>query len=236
MNKFVKIILIFLLSVVLLTGAFSGGFIAGHFTQLPALDNLPFIGGMPLQQPLATPTGASNATPDALKDIFTPFWEAWDLVHKQYVTQPVDDIKLMRGAISGLSLATRPEDIARAMLEGVAHRAARLWALVNEALPEIDTVVATGGTLLSQPWLMQLLADALDRPLVMSGSGEGSARGAAIWALARISAIDGLTGVGSPRGRVFRPRPEAHRRLAAGMQRQRLLEEAVAGLRAREAE
>lgn len=102
MNKFVKFSLIFLLSVVLLTGAFSGGFIAGHFTQLPILDNLPFIGGMPLQQPLATPTGASNATPEGLKDIFTPFWEAWDLVHKQYVTQPVDDVKLMRGAISGM--------------------------------------------------------------------------------------------------------------------------------------
>ncbi|MSQ37737.1 MAG: carbohydrate kinase [Chloroflexi bacterium] len=139
-----------------------------------------------------------------------------------------------RGAITGLSLATRPEDVARAMLEGVAYRAARLWGLVNEALPEIDTVVATGGTLLAFPWLMQLFADALDRPLVMSGSGEGSARGAAIIALARLGAIKGLTGVRSPRGRVFRPRAEAHRRLAAGMERQRQLEVALAGLRAGE--
>lgn len=135
-----------------------------------------------------------------------------------------------RGAITGLSLATRPEDIARAMLEGVAYRVSRLWTVVSAALPEIETVVATGGTLLTQPWLMQLLADALGRPLVMSGTGEGSARGAAIIALARIRAIKGLGAVRSPRGRVFRPHAAAHQRLAAGVERQRLLDEALAGL------
>ena len=100
MNKFVKYTLIFLLSVVLLTGAFSGGFVAGHFTTVPALDNLPLIGGLP--QPMTTPTGATDATPTNLKTLFSPFWETWDLVHKEYVTQPVDDLKLMRGAISGM--------------------------------------------------------------------------------------------------------------------------------------
>lgn len=98
MNKFVKYTLIFLLSVVLLTGSFSGGFIAGHFTQIPALDNLPFVGA----QPLATPSGATAATPTELQPLFSPFWETWNLVHKQYVDQPVDDLKLMRGAISGM--------------------------------------------------------------------------------------------------------------------------------------
>jgi carboxyl-terminal processing protease len=34
--------------------------------------------------------------------LFAPFWEAWDLVHQQYVDQPVDDMALMRGAISGM--------------------------------------------------------------------------------------------------------------------------------------
>jgi len=101
-NKFIKYSLVFLLSVVLLTGAFSGGFVAGHFTQLSALDNLPFIGQLPIQQPLATPSGANDATPDGLKTVFSPFWETWDLVHREYVDQPVDDIKLMRGAISGM--------------------------------------------------------------------------------------------------------------------------------------
>ena len=97
MNKFAKYILIAVLAVFLLTGAFSGGFVAGHFTSLSVLDNLPIFG-----QALATPSGAADATPDSLKTLFTPFWETWDLVHKQYVDQPVDDLSLMRGAISGM--------------------------------------------------------------------------------------------------------------------------------------
>lgn len=102
MKKFIQFTLIAVLSILLLAGAFSGGFIAGHFTQFAGLDNLPFLAGSPLQRPLATPAGASDATPNSLKTIFTPFWETWDLVHRQYVDQPVDDVKLMRGAISGM--------------------------------------------------------------------------------------------------------------------------------------
>ena len=33
---------------------------------------------------------------------FAPFWQAWDIVHQEYVTQPVDDTKLMQGAIGGM--------------------------------------------------------------------------------------------------------------------------------------
>src|SRR5439155_24960013 len=80
-------------------------------------------------------------------------------------------------AIAGIGLATGPEAIARAMLEGVAYRFARVWQVVDQAVPGSKRLIATGGTLLQFPWLMQLLADALDRPLVMSGAGGGSARG-----------------------------------------------------------
>ena len=33
---------------------------------------------------------------------FAPFWQAWDIVHQEYVSQPVDDTKLMQGAIGGM--------------------------------------------------------------------------------------------------------------------------------------
>jgi carboxyl-terminal processing protease len=101
-NKFVKYALIAILSVVLLTGSFSSGFVAGHFAQTDVLSNLPFLSGSPFLRPLATPVGASDATPDNLKTLFAPFWETWTLVHQQYVDQPVDDVKLMQGAISGM--------------------------------------------------------------------------------------------------------------------------------------
>lgn len=138
-----------------------------------------------------------------------------------------------RAAIAGLSLATSRADIVRAMLEGVAYRLARLWATLDAELPGVRTVIATGGTLVDRPWLLQLFADAIDRPLVASASGEGSARGAAIVALTRLGVLAGLTDARSPRGRIYRPRPAAHARLAAGVERQRRLEEAIAAARSR---
>jgi gluconokinase len=135
-----------------------------------------------------------------------------------------------RAAVAGVGLGTTADDIAGAMVQGVAFRVARLWEVASAAMPGIDRVIATGGTLLGLPWLIQLFADAIDRPLLMSGAGEGSARGAALAALERIGAIPDITAVRSPLGRTFRPRPAVHARLRAGMERQRRLEEALAPL------
>ena len=113
------------------------------------------------------------------------------------------------------------------MIEGVAHRAILLCSVVDAALPGIDRIIATGGTLLRLPWLAQLFADALGRPLVMSAVGEGSARGAAIVALERVGLVGDLGAVRSPVGRTWRPRPDAHKRLVEGLARQRRFEEAL---------
>ncbi len=132
-----------------------------------------------------------------------------------------------RAAVAGIGLSDTADDIARAMVEGVAYRVARLWSVVHAAMPAVTTVVATGGTLLSLPWLIQLFADAIDRPVAMSGAGEGSARGAALAAMERVGILPDIAAVRSPLGRVFRPRPDVHERLAKGVERQRLLEEAL---------
>lgn len=98
MSKTLQVFLLAALGVVLLAGAFSGGFIAGHV--------LPFrsdAGGFRSLQPVATvPAAANTATPADLQDLFKPFWEAWQLVHTQFVDQPVDDAALMQGAIRGM--------------------------------------------------------------------------------------------------------------------------------------
>jgi carboxyl-terminal processing protease len=50
----------------------------------------------------STPQPALNQKPpDNANELFSPFWEAWNIIHDQYVDQPVDDLKLMRGAIQG---------------------------------------------------------------------------------------------------------------------------------------
>ena len=72
---------------VLLVGCLAVGFITGRLSNALSL-NIPF----------AT-TAASSTSTD---DLFKPFWEAWQLVHKEYLVQPVDDEKMMQGAIRGM--------------------------------------------------------------------------------------------------------------------------------------
>lgn len=43
-----------------------------------------------------------EANPEEYQDLFAPFWETWDIVHEEFVDQPIDDLALMRGAIEGM--------------------------------------------------------------------------------------------------------------------------------------
>lgn len=103
MNKSIRILLGFIVGGILLAGAFSGGLIAGNvlprFVQWPGISDLMpnFIPAAPTVQP-----EQQAATPEDLQLLFTPFWEAWNIVHTQYVDQPVDDQLLMQGAIRGM--------------------------------------------------------------------------------------------------------------------------------------
>jgi len=85
-------------SVILLIGTFSGGVIVGYL--LPGNrqpdGNLPSIGS------LIPPEGPEASTPSDQKELFKPFWEAWDIVHDNFVDQPLDDELLMQGAIRGM--------------------------------------------------------------------------------------------------------------------------------------
>ena len=108
MNKFIKFSLLTFISLVLLVGSFSSGFITGHVTSSAGLlSNLPALPGVP--RPVSTPENANEATPDELETLFKPFWESWKLVHDLYVDQPVDDTILMRGAIQGMLAALGDE-------------------------------------------------------------------------------------------------------------------------------
>ncbi len=101
MDKTIKIVIGIFVSVILLSGSFAGGFIAGHL--MPSNVQIPFINVIPT--PYLPPTVApeqQTSTPAELQTLFVPFWETWNIVHEQYVDQPVDDVKLMQGAINGM--------------------------------------------------------------------------------------------------------------------------------------
>src|SRR5271157_2890979 len=94
--KILKVILFVLIGAALLLGGFSGGFVVGHMfplnTSLPA--SLP---GIPTVSP-----DTQSSTPQNLQTLFKPFWDAWQIIHTDYVDQPVDNTKLLEGAITGM--------------------------------------------------------------------------------------------------------------------------------------
>jgi len=72
--------------VILLVGCLGVGFLAGRVST-----------NLSLNMPFATTTSSTST-----EDLFKPFWEAWQIVHDEYLVQPVDDEKMMQGAIRGM--------------------------------------------------------------------------------------------------------------------------------------
>lgn len=95
MNRILRVALVLSLLAVFGAALLAGGFVAGYAVAHQGF-TLPVLGGE--EKPNATNTG----TPADLQTRFAPFWEAWDIVHENYVDQPLDDTTLMRGAISGM--------------------------------------------------------------------------------------------------------------------------------------
>lgn len=87
MNKTLRTVLITFVAIALVACLFGGGFAAGRFLPIGTQSN---------------PVAAAGSTPTDLQSLFKPFWQAWDLVHQHYVSQPVDDDQLMQGAIKGM--------------------------------------------------------------------------------------------------------------------------------------
>ena len=99
MNQSMRTIISVFVGIILLSGAFAGGVLVGHL--VPSSNQIPFLGDLIPSAPTITPEEQA-ATPDELETLFAPFWEAWNIVHEEYVDQPVDDVELMRGAIRGM--------------------------------------------------------------------------------------------------------------------------------------
>ena len=123
------------------------------------------------------------------------------------------------GALHGLTLETTPLDLRQAALEGVAFR----FADVLDLMPEVEEIVATGGALLHDRDWMQIVADALARPVTLSRVKEASLRGAAVLTLERM----GERPHDAPLGRVVEPRRGRADAYRAARERQRELYEVV---------
>ena len=99
MAKTLKVALFVLIGAALLLGGFSGGFVVGHMFPLNGFQqSLPAaLPGIPTVSP-----ETQSSTPQNLQTLFKPFWDAWQIIHTDYVDQPVDNTKLLEGAITGM--------------------------------------------------------------------------------------------------------------------------------------
>ena len=87
----------------------------------------------------------------------------------------------LSGMIVGETLATKPEDIYRALIEATAFGARRIVEAFNDAGVPVREFVAAGG-LIKNPFLMQIYADVLNMPLTVMSSEQAPALGSAIHA------------------------------------------------------
>ena len=125
------------------------------------------------------------------------------------------------GTITGLTFDTTAADIRQAALEGVAFR----FAAIAGLMPEIEEVVASGGGLIKDERWVQIMADALGRPVTLSRVPEASLRGAAVAALER----SGYEPPDGPLGEVLRPREERAEAYRSARERQQRLYEELRG-------
>lgn len=121
-NKTLRTCLTVGISLVVLVAVFFAGTAVGYFTPRLFGSDIPIprqvdcppcpevdsssSGESTIIQPTECPecpyVDPSGSTPDENEALFSPFWETWDLVHEEFVDQPVDDLALMRGAIEGM--------------------------------------------------------------------------------------------------------------------------------------
>jgi L-ribulokinase len=87
----------------------------------------------------------------------------------------------LRGLIAGLTLATRPAEIYRALIEATAFGMRVIVEAFEGSGVPVDDVVACGGLPHRNPLLMQIYADVLGRPITVAGSQQAPALGAAMY-------------------------------------------------------
>lgn len=95
-----------------------------------------------------------------------------------------------RGAFVGLSQSDGPEDLAQAVMEGVAYAFADCQRVLAAAGTDFADALAVGGGSRSETWL-RIIASVLDRPLRLAADSDiGAALGAARLALCAAEGAD----------------------------------------------
>jgi L-ribulokinase len=106
----------------------------------------------------------------------------------------------LSGLVMGLTLATRPEDVYRALLESTAYGTRRIIEAFESSGVAVNELVVAGG-LLKNPLLMQIYADVTNLPLSTIVSTQGPALGSAIHAAVAAGAYPDVHAASAAMGR-----------------------------------
>lgn len=109
----------------------------------------------------------------------------------------------LSGMIVGLTLATRPPEIYRALLESTAYGTREIIENFERSGVPVTELVVAGG-LLKNPVLMQIYADVCRRPLSVIESDQGPALGSAIHAAVAAGVHRDVTAASQAMGRLQR--------------------------------
>jgi carboxyl-terminal processing protease len=94
--KPVRIVILAMTSTLLALLLVAVGLVAGLYIPDSMISTLNLPGLKNTTSPIL------EGKPVTRDQLFAPFWQAWDFVHRDFVKQPVDDKKLMQGAIRGM--------------------------------------------------------------------------------------------------------------------------------------
>jgi L-ribulokinase len=109
----------------------------------------------------------------------------------------------LSGLIVGLTLATRAEDIYRALIEATAFGTRKILDAFTEAGLGVEEFFVAGG-LVKNPLVMQIYADVTRMPLHVGGSDQGPALGAAMHAAVAAGLYPDIRAAAETMGKVVR--------------------------------
>jgi L-ribulokinase len=109
----------------------------------------------------------------------------------------------LSGLIVGLTLATRAEDIYRALIEATAFGTRRILDAFAAAGLRVDELVVAGG-LVRNPLVMQVYADVTGMALHVGGSDQGPALGSAMHAAVAAGLHPDIRAASAAMGRLVR--------------------------------
>ncbi len=129
----------------------------------------------------------------------------------------------IHGTLHGLSLNTRPIEITRALMEGVAYRLAHICdaLLASGVASSSAMLVGSGGALLASPTWCQIVADVCGVPLEIADVPEATSRGVAQLAIGNWQKKVSQLPVAN--SKLFKPNDTHHNIYRAAMARQQEL-------------